>query len=150
MATRGFWSIAGRRGACLYAAKELGAAEVIQRRAKYGNRPLRCRQGEMHQSTLEARRCDELHMLAAGGLVRDLRTQVLFRLDVNCVHICNYIADFVYFDNERGAQVVEDTKGVITETFRLKAKLMEAIHGITVQLVRRSQSWRSAGLGVEA
>ncbi len=123
---------------------------MIQCRAKFGNRPLRCRQGHMHQSTLEARRCDELHLMQAAGLVRDLRTQEQFRLDVNGVHICSYIADFVYFDNERGTQVVEDTKGVVTETFRLKAKLMEAVHGITVQLVRHSQSWRSAGLGVKA
>ncbi len=122
---------------------------MIQRRAKYGNRPLRCHQGQMHQSTLEARRCDELHLMQGAGLVRDLRTQELFRLEVNGIHVCSYIADFVYFDNERGAQVVEDTKGVVTETFRLKAKLMEAVHGITVQLVRRSQSWRSAGLGVK-
>ncbi len=128
----------------------LAETDVIQRRTKYGNRPLRCSQGHMHQSTLEARRCDELHLMQAAGLVRDLRAQEYFRLDVNGIHVCSYIADFVYFDNERGAQVVEDTKGVVTETFRLKAKLMEAVHGITVQLVRRSQSWRSAGLGVKA
>ena len=117
------------------------------RASKYSNRPLRCRAGHMHQSTLESRRCDELHLLQTGGLIRDLRAhpQVTYRLDVNGQHVCNFLADFVYFDNERGAEVVEDTKGHTTEVARLKLKLMAACHGIDVELVRhagKSKGWR--------
>lgn len=114
---------------------------------KFGNRPLRCRQGVMHQSTLEARRCDELHLMQQGGLIRDLEAhpQPRWSLDVNGVHVCHYLGDFRYFDNERGEVVVEDTKGIQTDVFRMKAKLMLACHGIDVQVVGRARSGRMRG-----
>jgi hypothetical protein len=101
----------------------------------------------MHQSTLEARRCDELHLMQTGGLIKDLRAhpQVRFSLDVDGHHICDYHADFCYYDNERQAEVVEDTKGMITDVCRLKMKLMAACHGVDVELVRhagKSRGWR--------
>ena len=116
------------------------------RRSKFNNRPLRCKAGSMHQSTLEARRCDELHLMQTGGLIRDLRAhpQVRFRLDVGGHHIADYQADFCYFDTERNAEVVEDTKGMVTEVFRMKAKLMAAVHGVDVEIVRthKGRGWR--------
>jgi hypothetical protein len=92
----------------------------------------------MHQSTLEARRCDELHLLQQGGLIRDLEAhpQVRFRLDVNGQHIADYLCDFRYFDNERNAEIVEDVKGFQTEVSKFKLKLMAAVHGVNVELVR--------------
>jgi len=94
----------------------------------------------MHQSTLEARRCDELHLMQRGGLIRDLRAhpQVRFRLEVNGTHICDYLADFVYYDLDRGREVIEDTKGMITEVSKLKMRLMAA-HGREVEVVRRER-----------
>lgn len=100
----------------------------------------------MHQSQLEARRCTELHLMQQGGLIRDLQAhpQERFRLDVNGMHVCDYLADFVYFDNERSERVVEDTKGHMTDVARLKLKLMAAVHGVNVELVRasRGRGWR--------
>ena len=108
------------------------------RRNKYAARPLRCLQGLMHQSTAEARRCDELHLMEKGGLVSEIQAhpQERFRLDVNGVHVCDYLADFVYFDNERKQRVVEDVKGFQTEVSKFKLRLMEAVHGVSVELVR--------------
>jgi hypothetical protein len=82
-----------------------------------------------------------------GGLIRDLEAhpQPRFRLDVNGVHVCDYLGDFRYFDNDRGQVVVEDTKGWITEVARLKLKLVAAVHGVNVELVRkvgRGKGWR--------
>ncbi len=114
-------------------------------RAKFHNRPLRCRANHMHQSTLEARRCDELGLMEKAGLIRDLEQQVRFRLDVNGRHICDYICDWKYFDNERGCEIVEDAKGLMTEVCRMKLKLMAAIHGVNVELVRHAgkpRGWR--------
>jgi hypothetical protein len=73
-----------------------------------------------------------------GGLIRDLEAhpQVRFSLDVNGHHICHYLADFVYFDNERNERVVEDVKGFQTEISKFKLKLMAAVHGVNVELVR--------------
>ena len=47
---------------------------------------------------------------------------------------CTYIADFVYFD-EKGNLVVEDTKGMRTDTYIIKRKLMLHVHGIRIHEV---------------
>jgi hypothetical protein len=114
----------------------------LDRRRVQGARPDRCIENAMHQSRLEARRCTELHLMERGGLIRDLQAhpQKRFRLDVNGVHVCDYLADFVYFDIERNREVVEDTKGFMTEVARLKLKLVAAVHGIEVEVVRRAKA----------
>jgi hypothetical protein len=113
----------------------------MYRSARYrGNKPLRCRQDIMHQSTLEARRCDELHLMQQGGLIQDLEAhpQPVFRLEINGVHICKYLADFRYVDAETGETVGEDVKGWRTETYNLKRRMMKAIHNIVVREVTRT------------
>jgi len=110
---------------------------------KYGNKPNRCSQGVMHQSKLEARRCTELTLMEKGGLIRDLEAhpQPRLRLDVNGVHICDYWPDFKYLEIGDGPgvaqEVLEDTKGVRTEVYKLKARLVKALFGLTVREVRR-------------
>ena len=44
---------------------------------------------------------------------------------------CSYIADFVY--TEKGKTVVEDTKGFKTADYKIKRKLMLAVHGIRIK-----------------
>lgn len=46
---------------------------------------------------------------------------------------CVYYADFVY--REDGRQVVEDAKGVRTEAYKIKRKLMLYIYGIKIREV---------------
>lgn len=46
----------------------------------------------------------------------------------------SYRADYVY--TERGRQVVEDIKGMLTPEYKIKRALMLAIHGITIRQVR--------------
>jgi hypothetical protein len=93
---------------------------------------------------MEASRCNELHALQAGGLIRDLEAhpQPRFDLRVNDVHVCHYLADFAYHDNESGTRVVEDVKGFRTDTYQIKARLMLACHGIEVQEVRKVRGRR--------
>lgn len=60
----------------------------------------------------------------------------LYALVVNGVLVCQYIADFVYVEGE--ATVCEDVKSPITRTkpeYRIKAKLMAAIHNLQVREV---------------
>jgi hypothetical protein len=64
-------------------------------------------------------------------LIKNLRLQVQFSLDVAGVHICNYRPDFVY-ETPDGQQVVEDTKGVMTREYITKKRLMLAVWNITV------------------
>lgn len=111
------------------------------RDSKYNARPTRCREGIMHHSAMESARCDELHLLtrAVPPIISDLEAhpQPRFSLDVNGVHITNYLADFAYTDVESGQKIVEDVKGFRTETFRLKALLMLACHGVEISVVTR-------------
>ena len=51
--------------------------------------------------------------------------------------ICDYIADYTYLLIEEDGSsrfIVEDAKGVLTPEFRLKKKLMLAIHNIDILL----------------
>ena len=51
-----------------------------------------------------------------------------------CVELAvNYIADFVYWEGDR--MVVEDAKGVRTEGYIIKRKLMRLQHGVAIREV---------------
>lgn len=47
---------------------------------------------------------------------------------VNGVHICDYFADF-YVSFADGHHEIQDAKGVKTDVYKLKKKLIEAIYG---------------------
>lgn len=99
--------------------------------------------GIVFDSGKEAMRYGELKMLEQTGEIHELALQVPFRLDVDGVHVCDYVADFVYYPTPdpspngraqfgEGRMVVEDVKGKRTEMYRLKKKLMLACHGIEI------------------
>lgn len=88
-------------------------------------------------SKREAARYQELLLLEKAGLIDKLRTQVKFPLEVNGHLICTYIADFTFRhwveETSPMTFVVEDCKGFRTPTYKLKKKLMEAIHHIVIK-----------------
>lgn len=92
-----------------------------------------------YDSRKEHRRALELKMLERAGHISHLREQVKFELiprqcDENghvIERAAHYIADFVYRDQNNNT-VVEDTKGMRTDVYRLKKKLMLYIHGIRI------------------
>lgn len=93
-----------------------------------------------YDSRKEHRRAGELRIMQRAGIISDLREQVRYELipvqrsaDGKKVleRACYYIADFVYTD-ENGNTVVEDTKGVRTDVYRIKRKLMLKVHGIII------------------
>jgi hypothetical protein len=83
----------------------------------------------------EVARYGELKVEERTGFITDLKVHKPYRLIVNGIHICNYEADFTY--HRDGKLVVEDVKspGTITYAYRIKKKLMLAIHGIQIQEV---------------
>lgn len=85
-------------------------------------------------SKREAKRYGELMIEQRAGAIRDLRIQIPYVIEVNGVRICRYVADFVYFRVGEGP-AVEDAKGMQTPVYRLKKKLMKAVHGITIREV---------------
>ncbi len=92
--------------------------------------------GIQFDSRKEATRYAELKLSQRAGEISDLRLQVVFHLDLNGHHICDYIADFVYRDR-LGQVIVEDvkSKGTKTRVYQIKKKLMLAVHNIEIQEV---------------
>lgn len=104
-------------------------------------------------SRKEERRLQELQLLERAGLIKDLQRQVKFVLipaqyeayprfsktgkrlkdGARCLEKeCSYYADFTYTISETGENIVEDAKGVRTEAYRIKRKLMLAVHSIRI------------------
>lgn len=103
------------------------------KRSKYGNKPtVVC--GEQFDSGKEAARYEYLLLLEKAGKISQLRHHVRYPLVVNGIPICEYEADFTYRD-EFGVLHVEDVKCNATRTmlYKLKRRLMMALHGITVE-----------------
>ena len=106
-----------------------GINKMPQSKSKYRNKPTEV-DGVIFQSKREAARYRELRLLERAGQIDCLRLQVPYPLIVEGHKVGKYVADFVYLD--RGDLVVEDCKGIRTPVYRLKAKLMKAIHGIEI------------------
>jgi hypothetical protein len=93
--------------------------------------------GFKFDSKWEAERWGQLKSMEKAGVVTQLERQVRYDLTVNDVKICDYIADFRYLlEEENGLSklIVEDAKGVLTSEFKLKKKLMKAVHNIDIYL----------------
>ena len=95
--------------------------------------------GEKFDSRKEAGRYKELTLLQRAGKITDLNRQIRYLLipaqyDENGVCIergVSYVADFVYKEN--GQLVVEDTKGLKTDVYIIKRKLMLHQYGIRIR-----------------
>ena len=89
----------------------------------------------------EAYRYTELKYLERIGMIKNLQLQRVYTLigpqkDETGKIIerpVKYIADFVY--EKDGKTVVEDAKGMKTDVYKIKRKLMLSIYGIRIQEV---------------
>ena len=98
---------------------------------KYSAKKTVCGAGHTHDSKMEAGRCDDLRALQAAGQISDLEQQPSFRVEINGMMVCRYVADFAWRAN--GLRVIEDVKGMATPMFNLKRKLVEASYpGIAI------------------
>jgi hypothetical protein len=86
-------------------------------------------------SLAEARRYEQLKLLARACDIRNLELQPEFPFLMNGEKIFIYRADFAYFRGE--TRIVEDVKGVSTPLYRLKKKLIEAAYHIEIVEVGR-------------
>lgn len=122
--------------------------------SKYKAVKTTCCHGHEHDSIKEAQRCNELHLLARCGEISDLEQQRKYTLipaqfepstevytkgkrkgELKKGKLlekeCSYFADFVYKDKD-GNVIVEDTKGMKTQAYIIKRKLMLKIYGIRI------------------
>ncbi len=87
-------------------------------------------------SEREALRAKELQFMQTGGVISNLEFQVTFVLAPSVVingrkrPPLRYIADFVYVKD--GIKIVEDVKGYVTDSYRIKRHLMASVWGIQI------------------
>lgn len=109
--------------------------------------------GITFDSQKEANRYRELRLLERAGKIKDLELQVAFLLlpaqygiedgKYKCLEReLKYIADFVYQESREGpdgttkwVKVVEDAKGVKTEVYKIKRKLLLKFFGLRIREV---------------
>jgi hypothetical protein len=113
------------------------------RRSKYGA-VRQDEDGYKFDSTAERNRYRDLKLMEVAAEISSLQVHPKFLLAIPRlqegkkmqVKICDYIADFSYFDSW-GMFVVEDVKSpaTMTSTFRLKSKLLAVTMGIHVKCV---------------
>lgn len=99
--------------------------------SKYNNKKTEI-DGFLFDSKREANRYVELKLLERAGEIENLELQPKYSVDINGKHICNYFADFRYFDSYNKSIVIEDAKGMRTDVYKIKKKLVEAIYSITI------------------
>ena len=94
-------------------------------------------------SAREAQRYNELLILQRAGRIKNLERQPEFVLldsyentAGDKIRGIKYRADFRYFDCDTGQIVVEDVKGIETQVFKIKRKLLEARYPIVLKLVK--------------
>ena len=85
-------------------------------------------------SIKEAERWKTLRLMERAGNIVGLNRQVKIELvpKSNLFRAVYYVADFVYFDKKTGKTVYEDVKGVRTDVYKLKKKLLYWRHGIEI------------------
>lgn len=97
---------------------------------KYNNKKTTI-SGITFDSKKEAERYLVLLSMAQEHRIEGLQLQPAFDLIVQGgKKVGKYIADFQYWDN--GRLIVEDVKGIRTAVYRLKKKIVEAVHGIQI------------------
>lgn len=96
--------------------------------------------GITFDSKREAERYCELRLLQRGGVITDLQLQPRFLIQPSykkngkTVRAIEYVADFMYKD-ETGQTIVEDAKGMKTDVYKLKKKLVEYKYDLTINEV---------------
>ena len=112
--------------------------------SKYGN-VITIIDGIKFHSKGEGLRYSFLKHAQSIGRIKDLRLQVPYVLtpkghnkDGTTRYAMKYVADFVYFNNESGEEVVEDFKGKRTQSYIDKSKMMQDVHKIEIYETNRT------------
>lgn len=109
--------------------------ENVKKPNKYGAKMVRI-DGVLFDSKAEAKRYNELKLMHAAGLIANLHTHPTFPIDYKDKRICVVELDFRYWDYKKDYFVFEDVKGRDLPLSILKRKLVEAFHGIKVEVIK--------------
>ncbi len=116
--------------------QQLRAAIAPKKRSKYRNEPVVI-DGIRFDSKREAAYFAALKLREKAGEVGGVELQKPFPiLGPKGELICTYRADFAFWDHKEDRFRVIDVKGVETDVFKLKRKLMRAFKGIEIEVVK--------------
>ena len=105
--------------------------------SKYHNKKV-IYKGIKFDSKRERNRYKELVLLKNAGIISSLELQKKFELQPSykkngkTIRSISYIADFYYYDNVKKQYIVEDTKGVKTDVYKIKKKMFEYKYNLTI------------------
>jgi len=108
------------------------------KRRKYNNLPTIVDEIKFH-SKKESARYTQLKLEEKAGLIKDLQLQKPYQLIEPLIingkrhRAIMYYADFTYIDKD-GQFIVEDVKGMITDIFKIKYRLMKSVHNIDIKI----------------
>lgn len=100
---------------------------------KYGAKKADCLHGHVHDSIKEAKRCNELHLLARAGQISDLQVQPQFWFVIDGRQVkhdggrrVGFKPDFRYKEGLL-RDTVEDVKGFKTSDYVLRKAIFKAL-----------------------
>jgi len=108
----------------------------VSGRIRVASRAARTIDGKTFDSMAEMKRYAELRMLERAGLIEDLELQPEYILLAPYIHkgkkvrAITYRADFRYLETRTNCRIVEDCKGMRTEVYKLKKKMLLAKYDI--------------------
>lgn len=108
--------------------------KLTKKRSKYGAKRT-FYNGRWYMSKKEADYSKHLDHLKHAHEVKDrvieIQYQVAFVIKVKNTHIAKYVSDFIVFYGD-GRKEIIDVKGMRTDIYKLKRKLVEAQYNITI------------------
>lgn len=116
-------------------AEYLKTAKGARRTKNKFNAQRTTQNGRVYDSAKEAAHARDLELLKYAGEVVAIEEQVPFPCVVNDVPVCTYVADFriTYADGRVEVHDVKGyKKGAAYAQFRLKKKLVLAVHGVHI------------------
>lgn len=118
------------------AAEYRAQSEKPKRRNKYNAKRVTV-DDRTYDSHAEMRFGENLLLLEGAGKVGGVERQRPFKiLGPKGELITTYRADFAFWDHEQDRFRVVDVKGVETDVFKIKRKMMRAFLGIEVEIVK--------------
>lgn len=99
-----------------------------QRNSYFTSKSSKGNDGSLYDSKFEASQANELLLRKRSGDILEYTRQVNFPLVVNGYKVGVYIADFVVTHKD-GTKEILEPKGYMTDVFKLKWRLVEALYG---------------------
>ena len=116
--------------------------QSVKRRGKYNVAPKaqRMYKGKVYDSKLEKEYRGKLELLKKAttekNRVVDIQEQVPYEFVINGTKVCTYLLDFkVTYADGRIEHI--DVKGILTDVYRIKRKLLLACYGIKIKEIKK-------------